>query len=60
MEVEVPQPFMAKPWSTSHIGFLAGEFTELRISADVKEQLVKLMLAELDRIVPTMEDETTK
>jgi hypothetical protein len=58
MEVEVPQPSMAKPWSASHIGFLAGEFTELRISGDVKEQLVKLMLAELDRLVPTMEDET--
>ena len=58
MEVEVPQPSMAKPWSASHIGFLAGEFTELRISVDVKEQLVKLMLAELDRLVPTMEDET--
>ena len=57
-EVEVPQRSMAKPWSASHIGFLAGEFTELRISADVKEHLVKLMLAELDRLVPTMEDET--
>ena len=49
---------MAKPWSTSHIGFLASEFTDLRISAEVKEKLVKLMLAELDRLVPSMENET--
>ena len=49
---------MAKPWSTSHIGFLASEFTDLRISGAVKEELVKLMIAELDNLVPTMEDET--
>jgi histone H3/H4 len=49
---------MAKPWSTSHIGFLASEFTDLRISGAVKEELVKLMLAELDKLVPSMEDET--
>ena len=49
---------MAKPWSTSHIGFLAAEFTDLRISGAVKEELVKLMLAELDKLVPMMEDET--
>ena len=49
---------MAKPWSTSHIGFLAAEFTELRISAEVKESLVKLMLSELDSLVPSMEDDT--
>jgi len=49
---------MAKPWSTSHIGFLASEFTDLRISGAVKEELVKLMLAELDKLVPMMEDET--
>ncbi|MDP6869503.1 MAG: hypothetical protein QGI21_01865 [Candidatus Poseidoniaceae archaeon] len=49
---------MAKPYAPSHIGAVAATFTEMRIAGAVKEQLVELMIAEIDRMVPEMEAAT--
>jgi len=49
---------MAKPYSTSHIGFVSSGFTDMRLSGAVKEQLVVLLVAEIDKMVPTMEAAT--
>ena len=49
---------MAKPYSTSHIGFVSSGFTEMRLSGAVKEQLVEMLVAEIDQMVPAMEAAT--
>jgi histone H3/H4 len=49
---------MAKPYSTSHIGFVSSGFTDMRLSGAVKEQIVDLLVAEIDRMVPAMEEAT--
>lgn len=49
---------MAKPYSTSHIGSVASEFTDLRLSGAVREALVGVVMAELDRLVPQLEAAT--
>ena len=46
---------MAKPYSTSHIGFVSSGFTDMRLSGAVKEQLVEMLVAEIDQMVPAME-----
>ena len=48
----------AKPYSPGHIGAVAGNYTQMRISGAVKQQLVDLLCEELDRLVPQMESET--
>lgn len=49
---------MAKPYSSSHIGFVSSGFTEMRLSGAVKEQLVEMLVAEIGRMVPAMESAT--
>ena len=49
---------MAKPYSTSHIGFVSSGFTDMRLSGAVKEQLVEMLVTEIDQMVPTMEAAT--
>ena len=49
---------MAKPYSSSHIGFVASGFTEMRLSGAVKERIVQLMVDEVSRMVPEMEAAT--
>lgn len=49
---------MAKPYSTSHIGFVSSGFTDMRLSGAVKEQLVEMLVAEIDQMVPAMEAAT--
>ena len=49
---------MAKPYSSSHIGFVSSGFTEMRLSGAVKEQLVEMLVAEIDKMVPAMESAT--
>ena len=44
----------AKPYSSGHIGAVAANFTQMRLSGAVKEQLVALLCEELDRLVPTL------
>tara|TARA_B100000683_G_scaffold255131_1_gene274428 strand:- start:741 stop:1526 length:786 start_codon:yes stop_codon:yes gene_type:complete len=48
----------AKPYSSGHIGAVAANYTNMRISGAVKQQLVDLLCDELDRLVPQMESET--
>ena len=48
----------AKPWSPSHVATVASTYTDLRISGDVKSQLVDILVAKLDQVVPRMEQET--
>ena len=48
----------SKPWSTSSIGMVAGQFTDLRISGDVKKKLVDLLLDKLNEVVKEIEFET--
>ena len=45
---------MAKPYSTGHIGAVASNFTEMRLSGAVKQQLVELACDEIQRFVPEM------
>ena len=49
---------MAKPYSSSHIGFVSSGFTEMRLAGAVKEQLVEMLVAEIERMVPMMESAT--
>ena len=49
---------MAKPYSSGHIGAVAATFTQMRMSGAVKETLADLLVAELDKKVPEMEDAT--
>ena len=49
---------MAIPDSTGHIVAVASNFTEMRLSGAVKEQLVTLVCSELARYVPEMEAAT--
>lgn len=49
---------MAKPYSPSHIGAVAASFTEMRLAGAVKVQLVEELVAEIDRMVPSMESAT--
>jgi len=49
---------MAKPYSSSHIGFVASGFTEMRLAGAVKERIVELMVEEIKRMVPEMEAAT--
>ena len=44
----------AKPYSSGHIGAVAANFTQMRLSGAVKQQLVELLCEELGRLVPTM------
>jgi len=48
----------AKPYSSGHIGAVASNFTDMRLSGDVKQTLVELSCDEIARIVPLMESET--
>jgi len=47
-----------KPWSTSSIGTVASQFTDMRISGDVKIKLVELLSLKLNQIVKEIEFET--
>ena len=47
-----------KPYSPGHIGAVASNFTDMRLSGAVKQQLVELMCEEIQRIVPQMESDT--
>ncbi|CAI8263297.1 MAG: Uncharacterised protein [Methanobacteriota archaeon] len=47
-----------KPWSTSSIGTVASQFTDMRISGDVKTKLVELLSLKLNQIVKEIEFET--
>ena len=49
---------VAKPYSSGHIGAVAATFTQMRMSGAVKDTLVELLVAELDKKVPEMEDAT--
>tara|TARA_B100000941_G_scaffold175123_1_gene125299 strand:+ start:1024 stop:1806 length:783 start_codon:yes stop_codon:yes gene_type:complete len=49
---------MAKPYSTSHIGFVSSGFTDMRLSGAVKDKLVEMLVTEIDRMVPAMEAAT--
>ena len=50
---------MGKPWSPSHVSEVAkGIGIDLRISGDVKQDLVNLLKVELQRITRNMERET--
>tara|TARA_B100001287_G_C22612752_1_gene495964 strand:+ start:181 stop:966 length:786 start_codon:yes stop_codon:yes gene_type:complete len=49
---------LAKPYSTSHIGFVSSGFTDMRLSGAVKEQLVEMLVAEINQMVPAMEAAT--
>ena len=51
---------MAKPYSSSHIGMVASSFTSMRLSGQLKQQLVKLLTQEITRIVPEMESATLR
>ncbi|MBT4058753.1 MAG: hypothetical protein HOE69_00380 [Euryarchaeota archaeon] len=48
----------AKPWSPSHVATVATAYTDLRISGAVKSELVDILVAKLDDVVPRMEQET--
>ena len=48
----------AKPYSSGHIGAVASNYTDMRLSGAVKEKLVELMCQEIARLVPQMESET--
>lgn len=48
----------AKPWSASSIASVAGQYTDLRISGDVKQQLVGLLLGRLDQLLSELEQST--
>jgi len=48
----------AKPYAPSHIAAVASSFTSMRLSGDVKEKLVELLLHQLDEYVPLLEKET--
>ena len=47
---------MAKPYSTSHIGFVSSGFTDMRLCA-VKERIYDMLVAKLE-MVPSMEAAT--
>ena len=47
-----------KPYSPGHIGAVASNFTDMRLSGAVKQKLVELMCEEIARIVPQMESDT--
>ncbi len=48
----------AKPYASSHIAGVASSFTSMRLSGEVKEELVTLLLGQLDEYVPVLEQET--
>ncbi len=48
----------AKPWSTSSVSSVAGNYTDLRISGEVKELIVKLLVKKLNILMPLLEEET--
>ena len=48
----------AKPWSTSSVSNVASNYTDLRISGDVKQLIVKLLIQKLDTLMPMLEAET--
>ncbi len=45
----------ARPYSPSHIGSVASGYTDMRISGDVKGQLVEVLVEHLDHLVPMLE-----
>ena len=48
----------AKPWSTSGVANVAAHYMDLRISGDVKQSLVELLVQHLDVIIKDLESET--
>jgi len=48
----------AKPYSSGHIGAVASNYTDMRLSGAVKDKLVELMCQEIARVVPQMESDT--
>lgn len=48
----------AKPYSSGHIGAVASNYTDMRLSGAVKDKLVELMCQEITRVVPQMESDT--
>jgi len=48
----------AKPWSTSSVSNVAGNYTDLRISGDVKQLIVNLLIQKLDNLMQQLEEET--
>lgn len=48
----------AKPYAPSHIAAVASSFTSMRLSGEVKDELVTLLLGQLDDYVPVLEQET--
>ena len=50
-----PRAMAARPYSPSHIGSVAGGYADLRISGDVKGQLVEILVEHLDHLVPMLE-----
>ncbi len=50
-----PRAMATRPYSPSHIGSVAGGYTDLRISGDVKGQLVEILVEHLDHLVPMLE-----
>lgn len=49
---------MAKPYAASHVAAVAQSHTDLRLSGEVKEALVDLLLKRLDTLVPELEAQT--
>ena len=48
----------AKPYSSGHIGAVASNYTDMRLSGAVKDKLVELMCQEITIVVPQMESDT--
>tara|TARA_Y100001980_G_C14556738_1_gene349813 strand:- start:17330 stop:18121 length:792 start_codon:yes stop_codon:yes gene_type:complete len=48
----------SKPWSSSSVGSVAAQFTDMRISGEVKNKLIDLLLLRLNKIVGEIEFET--
>ena len=48
----------AKPWSTSSVSNVASNYTDLRISGDVKQLIVTLLVQKLDNYMIHLEEET--
>ena len=49
-----------KPYSPGHIGAVASNFTDMRLSGAVKQKLVELMCEEIERIVGQCMDLTPR
>ena len=49
---------MAKPYSSSHVAAVARSWTDLRLSGEVRESLVEILVQRLDVLVPDLEAQT--